>query len=669
MYSTEDIQQIVTHLTRHLNDVKRTSVIKIRIISFLSNYVKGEILTQNYKLDVDDRLELKGKSFKVHLIERKKITLIAEEPFNNRGEMVFDFKKSNTPLFLIENMLRLMNDIFNTNNYQKLKNFILGEGNLTFSPPQEINNQEFKNYLNKNINNEKQIKLILKSVGLLDNDSAYFFLGWGPPGTGKTTCIVEIIKKCIQMNKTVLISSFTNIAVDNVLEKLVDNYKENMVRLGDVRSVKIEKIKAITKTDINDNHLVIGATLDQIGLERYNNLKFDLVILDESSMIELPKALLGISKGKKFLMFGDPKQLQPIVKENEDEDTEQNQLKEILAFFNKMINLGERFYVQLNVQHRSHPMIIKYSNNNFYDNILESSNNPNFERYLKKYDSVVNLNKFNYLNQIQKDILDPTKPIIFIDTSAIRSNDNKINNYSYNSTLCPLCGGQVTNYRSDNDYWNYCNNCNQTWKKRYVNPAEIIISIKIMEIFCKLNAKLNKDNEPKKYWENIGFISPFRNQVSAFKCMLSKTCHTTHPYFDKYPIDKTEWSKNEEEKWLKYLEEIEVGTVHKYQGREKDIIIFSLAHFGRIPEILKSEDGGHLINVALTRARCKIIIISSIEDNSDYEQIKYFKGLYNHMEFNNHLKRIDQNELMGLSEETNQYLELIKEIVLEPEMK
>ena len=86
---------------------------------------------------------------------------------------------------------------------------------------------------NENLNSEQE-QAIKYAVGVQD---VYFI--WGPPGTGKTTIVPEIVSNYVRLhladNQKILVCSYTNKAVDNVVQKLFDNknFKDTLVRFGD----------------------------------------------------------------------------------------------------------------------------------------------------------------------------------------------------------------------------------------------------------------------------------------------------------------------------------------------------------------------------------------------------------------------------------------------------
>lgn len=190
---------------------------------------------------------------------------------------------------------------------------------------------------------ERQREFVQKALQTPD-----FMILQGPPGSGKTTAILELIYQLLLKRKKVLLCASTHVAIDNVLEKIIkhENSREllgfiNPVRVGDEDNVYSDCVKPyvysnITK-DILPEHkqlvdesfnLVCGTT---IGVLRFslidkaiencssNSIEpiFDYLILDEASKTTFSEFLVPGVLCKKWIIVGDVKQLAPYVEKND----------------------------------------------------------------------------------------------------------------------------------------------------------------------------------------------------------------------------------------------------------------------------------------------------------------------------------------------------------------
>ena len=185
----------------------------------------------------------------------------------------------------------------------------------------------------------------------------------GPPGSGKTTAICELILQLVLEGKRILLCASTHVAVDNVLERLMDESNEHHnlvipVRIGDVRSVsekakpyrldeflKTEKTRMLNglaklKTKSNsqellgkeltsNKHFIERFVLDganlvcgtTIGILQHPDIKskeqhdpeFDVMIIDEASKTTFQEFLVPALLAKKWILVGDIKQLSPFI--------------------------------------------------------------------------------------------------------------------------------------------------------------------------------------------------------------------------------------------------------------------------------------------------------------------------------------------------------------------
>ncbi|KAF0300425.1 DNA-binding protein SMUBP-2 [Amphibalanus amphitrite] len=222
----------------------------------------------------------------------------------------------------------------------------------------------------------------------------------GPAGTGKTTTAVEVILQHVQRGQRVLACAPSNSAVDNLLQKLGNAGLENMIRLGhparieeDVLDFWIDKWVRYLQDDwdgrlagdwkrqpgeielkrkvIEEAHVVL-CTLAIANARGPLNLTekggmFDLLVIDEASQALEAECWLAIPRAKKLLLFGDPKQLSPVVKTRSGEKEGLS-----ISLMERQMNLhGAAATRQLEVQYRMHGLIQGWSAERHYGGLLQ----------------------------------------------------------------------------------------------------------------------------------------------------------------------------------------------------------------------------------------------------------------------------------------------------------
>ena len=482
--------------------------------------------------------------------------------------------------------------------------YILNERN-----PKKNRDVPYISYIDENLNDSQ--KKAIENALSCEN----FFLIHGPFGTGKTRTLVELISQETRQGHKVLATAESNAAVDNILERLMDNKKLTLTRLGhpqrvskhnitqtlaykvenhklnkkikkihkkidnmiekrkvhtkptpqyrrdygdyDIlhmaskgkggRGISSEKMKSMAKwieinqeideahdeikrienrmiKDIIDSSDVILATNSSSALEAIARVKFDVAVIDEASQATIPSVLIPIAKAHRFILAGDHKQLPPTIISDRAEALSKTLFEELIRIYPFKSQL-------LDIQYRMNSLLMKFPNEEFYDNGLKS-------------DSSVDDIKI-------RDILDShqdEEALLFIDTSDIADNRER--------------------HLKDS--------------KSIVNEIEAEIAIRIADDY--LSDGVNESD--------IGIISPYADQV---KIIQENT-------------------------------EIEVKTVDGFQGREKEIIIIST---------VRSNDNGNIgflsdlrrLNVAITRAKRKLIIIGNKDTlitNPTYERLINF---------------------------------------------
>ena len=517
--------------------------------------------------------------------------------------------------FLYQNTFKAYLKIFKKSQHKKLKEFFIkvySEEKLEtpirlksfkIKPP---NRQKPNLFFNKNLD-EAQKELVSACLNIVNDENNLFYLGFGPPGCGKTATITEIALHFLKQNKKLLITSFTNVAVDNVIERLINlekkipDIKEKIIRVGSQRNIRIPKVTEVSlqkkllnnnfgRDEIIDSSIIVGATLDMLGTSIFENIQeFDLMIVDEASMVETTKLLMGLFRCKKFVLIGDPCQLRPFLDLKNRQNPKYESYKKLIEypFFNLLMNNlsnsnNQNFHTQLIYHYRSPEEIIRYSNDKFYENKLICKTS---EKSINKFDDILN----NYINEKHcdfiKKVFDPNNKVVLIDTTHIQK----------------LTG----------DYLNYCECIGETGSKSYCNTANAALDLFIL--FRFLNIFYKNNNFKKEYRNKIGIISPFNYQVDLIEKFIFE-----HPEFDPY-YKENFLDNNPVSLLFSFIEtlnlkdDIEIGTVNKYQGREKDIIIYDFTywlknHSKQFHPALKDVNK---LNVALTRAKSKLIIIGS----------------------------------------------------------
>ena len=434
--------------------------------------------------------------------------------------------------------------------------------------------------------NDSQSKAVDKI--LLANELAIVH---GPPGTGKTTTLIQAIKALIkQENQKILVVAPSNTAVDLLSEKLSEE-GINVLRVGnparvsehlqrltleakmaehdylketkrlkkqamefknmahkykksfgkserDQRKALFDEAHKIMKEvgnteqyiidDIVSKTQVVTATL--VGANHYTirNLEYNTVVIDEAGQALEPACWIPILKAKKVILAGDHCQLSPTIKSNE---AAKAGLSETLL--EKCIKLHPEAVTLLEEQYRMNENIMGYSSKVFYEDKLKAH------------------------HSVAKSLLfDCDFPLLFIDTAGCGFEEK-------------LEGTSST------------------------NPDEAAfvfkhISLFINELVVKMNVvKVQNLHDVKGVlsFPSIAVISPYKQQINLLKTQ-----------FEHSPDLQ------------KYKENISVNTIDSFQGQERDIVYISLTRSNDKGEIGFLSDIRRM-NVAMTRARKKLVVI------------------------------------------------------------
>ncbi|MEK6543389.1 MAG: AAA domain-containing protein [Elusimicrobiota bacterium] len=428
-----------------------------------------------------------------------------------------------------------------------LRDVILGKDKPGKSKPKSV--EFFNRSLNRYQKQAAQMALGASKVAVIH----------GPPGTGKTTVLIEIIRQAVRDNQRVLACAPSNIAVDNILEQLV-KYGVNTVRLGHParvmedlhhatldalvakhpsqrellrlttqkdkltrnRAPKAEvsaawkEIRNLEKSILKDvvgSASVVCATHGGFKSSLFKD-PFDLVILDEASQATEPLSWVCLAKAKKAIFAGDVFQLpptiySPIAAKEGLAVTLLEQLKTILPEDNQAL---------LRVQYRMNETIMRFSSEQFYKGKLIA-------------DKTVKEHLLSDLPSVQHSAL-TARPMVFVDTAG-------------------------TGY---DEGWD------ELLESRY-NDGEAGLAAYFHEMLRGLGVSAKQ----------VGLLTPYVAQVRRLR-------------------------KRIEDRGL------EIDTVDGFQGREKEAIILSLVRSNDRGEVGFLSDTRRM-NVALTRARRLLIVI------------------------------------------------------------
>lgn len=412
----------------------------------------------------------------------------------------------------------------------------------------------------------------------------------GPPGTGKTTTLVEAINETLMREGQVLVCAQSNMAVDWICEKLVDR-GINVLRIGNPTRVndkmlgftyerkfeghpdypqlwairkairqlrssrkhgsesyhqKLERLKArATELEIRINSelfgeaRVIASTLVGSNSRIMEGQKFGTLFIDEAAQALEAACWIPIKRCTRVIFAGDHCQLPPTVKSIAA-------LKAGLGktLMERIVENKPEVVTLLKVQYRMNDEIMRFSSDWFY------------------HGEVVSAPQVKY-----RGILDYDIPMMWIDTKDEDNNRETFVGESY---------GRINK-----------------------DEAELTLA-SLEQYFTKIGKQRVLDEEI-----DVGIISPYRAQVQYLRRLIKKR-----------------------EFFKPYRRLISVNTVDGFQGQERDVVLISLVRANEEGQIGFLRDLRRM-NVAITRARMKLIIIG---DSSTLCRHPFYKKLYDYVQ-------------------------------------
>jgi DNA replication ATP-dependent helicase Dna2 len=388
----------------------------------------------------------------------------------------------------------------------------------------------------------------------------------GMPGTGKTTTIAHIIRALVSQNKSVLLTSYTHTAVDNILLKIKDD-NIPVLRLGAVGKVHPEvqafaDLGGIPKKTIAEleksytNSKVIATTCLGINQPIFNARVFDYCIVDEASQITLPVCLGPIRMAKTFILVGDHFQLPPLVANKEAQKGGLD-----VSLFKLLSDAQPSSVVNLEHQYRMAEDIMLLSNTLIYSGRLKCGNVSTAKRMLRIPDLKNGLTAHHHSIAALPQGIPPTS-VCIPNASCWISNALRPESRCLflNTDTMGTLARETTSKGS-----------------RITNTLECTLTAHLVTTLIRSGVPPN----------TIGVITFYRSQLALLRAEVKAVAGTT--------------TSNE----------LEMHTADKYQGRDKEVIILSCVRSntdGSIGELLKD---WRRVNVAITRAKSKLMIIGS----------------------------------------------------------
>ena len=397
-----------------------------------------------------------------------------------------------------------------------------------------------------------------------------YLLIHGPPGTGKTSVIAEIVKRYCAQGQRVMLAAFTNQAVDNMLKRLDAEGVHDFMRLGSTRNVDSaiadrllnrlveQNVRSVETLAVVQDLLrsvpIVASTTATWSSDRYNpptfngtgenkenaSFQFDVAILDEAGQLTVPAILGALRFAKRFILVGDEKQLPPLVLSKEASVAGLSEsLFSILKFRDYGYTKNISSCISLKVQYRMNKWISHFASKVFYDGqLIPHASVAN--SLLEEMPSTRTRTEEKVSIAL---VIDPMSPLVFLDVPG-----------------------------------------NQERAK--TSNAE---AVAVREVVAVLLARGISEQE-------IGIIAPYRAQVANLRRHLFKD------------DEKIGWEA------LAYDTQLSVDTVDRFQGGERSVIIMSFAT--TITPEADSQLRNHLtnpnrLNVALTRAQKKLILVGN----------------------------------------------------------
>ena len=396
----------------------------------------------------------------------------------------------------------------------------------------------------------------------------------GMPGTGKTTTIAHIIRALVAQGKSVLLTSYTHTAVDNILLKIKDDGIP-VLRLGSVARIhpdvkKFADLGGIPKTGLADleqsyvRSMVVATTCLGINEKIFNARIFDYCIVDEASQITLPVCLGPIRMARAFVLVGDHYQLPPLVQNREAAEGGLD-----VSLFRLLSERQPGAVVGLEHQYRMAEDVMLLSNELVYGGRLKCGTQAVARRVLDVPNLEAGLAVHHHHRSASsgwsatgtasgavcapfdsacwlRRAMEPRSRCLFLDTDALRQPGWEV-----------VSGGG----------------------NRITNPAEAVLLAQLVTVMIRCGVPAR----------SIGVITFYRSQLALLRQEVKALAGSGASA------------------------ELEMHTADRFQGRDKEVILLSCVRNNEganVGDLLKD---WRRVNVAVTRAKSKLVLVGSLK--------------------------------------------------------
>lgn len=424
----------------------------------------------------------------------------------------------------------------------------------------------------------------------------------GLPGTGKTQTIVGLIRLLSLLGQSILLTSNTHSAVDNILKRLLPFKELSFIRIGPldridpaVRSfaepILAENADSPEKlAELYGKFQIVAVTCQGTGHPMIAQRTFDYCIVDEATQVFQASIIRPLLRCNKFLLVGDPEQLPPVVK-----SAKARSLGATESLYHRLDQEGS--FCVLPTQYRMNRVLTKLANDFTYDGKLVCGNDVIANATLK----LPNLPTVRRIYEVERWLMKTISNQI--DLSAVVVDTG--NTHQVNLCYQQLSGPSTTNRDRATKSHMKCTNISEVGLVVYICQA-------------LLRAGVSE--------ESIGIIAPFRAQVDLIRKKIIKLSDSQKSAAEMvHSPSQDDHLASDDQSLVHNTCAIEVNTVDQYQGKDKKIIIFSCTKSISLPvasdndcAVAAAPAEGEILNdkrrltVAITRAQEKFIVIGDV---------------------------------------------------------